>query len=396
MFKSKKITLFTEYFKIKKCLIELEKEKSNLIFFFPSYHMGGAEQVHLDILSAFQEWNPVCILTGNSNDNHFEKEFREKSRLINLGQYKSTYYKFYAKKVANIINKKENVTVFGCNSSLFYYMLPHLNSNIKVVDLLHAFSPEYKKSSEKISLPYISHIHKRIVLGEKTFNDYKQQYIENNLDLSLLSRVRIIPNKVDIPDRYIKQANTLCKKALFVARYSPEKRVELLLDIAKVCYENNLPIEFDIVGDFPTNLTKLPNVHILGVLNKSDLNLLYQNADFILVTSWREGLPMVILEAMAHGVVPISTNIGEISSCISDFENGVIITDKSIEYYTEGNEKYQQEYLNTTNKFFQELKKLIQNDTLSKQLSRNAYETVKQRFSVEKFNQAYREAIFKE
>lgn len=395
---SKKIALFTEYFKIKKLLNQLAQNESKLIFFFPSYHMGGAERVHLDILSVFQEYNPVCILTGRSNDNYFKNEFEEKSTIINLGQYKSTYYKFYAKKVARVLNKKENITLFGCNSSLFYHMLPHLKENIKVIDLLHAFSPEYNRASEKISLPYAEKIHKRIVLGAKTFNDYKQQYIENGLDLSLLSRIRIIPNKVDVPDAFITKPQNSIKRAIFVARHSEEKRCELLLDIAKECLYQKLPIKFFIVGDFSDNFTQLENVKILGVLSKTELNQLYHNADFILVTSWREGLPMVILEAMAYGVIPISTIVGEITSCITHRENGILIPDKSIEYYTQKGERYNQEYIKTRETFIKELKYLIENDTLSvwNMLSQNAYNTVKHNYSTNAFNQSYRNAIFKD
>lgn len=398
MFKSKKIRLFTEYFKIKELLNQLEQNKSKLIFFFPSYHMGGAERVHVDILSVFQEDNPVCILTGNSNDNYFEKEFREKSTLINLGQYKSTYYKFYAKKVAKILNKKEDLIIFGCNSGFFYYMLPYLNKNIRVIDLLHAFSPEYKRASEKISLPYVEKIHRRIVLGNKTFHDYQHQYTENGIDLSLLSRVRIIPNKVDVPDKLIKKEQNNIKKAVFVARNSEEKRPELLLDIAKECLQYNLPIQFHIAGDFPENFTQLENVKMLGVLNKEELNQLYRSSDFILVTSWREGLPMVILEAMAYGVIPISTTVGEIPSCLSHYENGILIQDKSIEFYTKKDENYNIEYIVTRDKFVTELENLIQNNISNKQhtISQNAYNTVKENFSNDVFSQSYKNAIFEE
>lgn len=396
MFKSKKLALFTEYFRIKKLLMELQQEKSNLIFFFPSYHMGGAEQVHLDILSAFQEWKPICVLTAQSNNTHFKNEFIKKSTLINIGQYKSIYYKFYAKKVANIINRKEKAIVFGCNSSLFYYMLPYLSPQIRVIDLLHAFSPEYRKASEKISIPYVKYIHRRIVLGKKTLNDYKQQYIENNLDLSLISRIKVIPNKVETPEKFIKKPENKIKKALFVARNSSEKRCELLLDIAKECNNRNIPIEFSIVGDFPNNFTELENVHIVGILKKSELNQLYQNADFIIITSWREGLPMVILEAMAYGVIPISTDVGEISSCLSHLQNGVLINDQSIEHYSRKNEQYKKEYIKTQKAFVTELNNLIENNILTKQLSKNAYNTVKNNFSRDKFNKSYINAVFEE
>ena len=44
-----------------------------------------------------------------------------------------------------------------------------------------------------------------------------------------------------------------------------------------------------------------------------------------MITSFREGFPMVIPEAMAQGAIPISTNVGGINEHITNFENGVLI-----------------------------------------------------------------------
>jgi len=43
----------------------------------------------------------------------------------------------------------------------------------------------------------------------------------------------------------------------------------------------------------------------------------------------REGFPLVIMEAMAYGVIPISTNVGNIPFHIKSWQNGIIIEDKT-------------------------------------------------------------------
>ena len=55
------------------------------------------------------------------------------------------------------------------------------------------------------------------------------------------------------------------------------------------------------------------------------LDEIYEEAHVIVIASSREGFPMVIMEAMIKGVVPISTNVGGISEHIENYKNGILI-----------------------------------------------------------------------
>ena len=62
-----------------------------------------------------------------------------------------------------------------------------------------------------------------------------------------------------------------------------------------------------------------------GSLNRTDLNNIYKECHAILLpTSASEGFPKVLAEAMAHGCVPIVSNIGCIAQYI-DKRNGIIL-----------------------------------------------------------------------
>ena len=63
--------------KIKFSYLSLQKLKSKKkYFFFPFYHIGGAETVHLDIIKLFnKDDSNVCIITNQSIDSSNKKAF---------------------------------------------------------------------------------------------------------------------------------------------------------------------------------------------------------------------------------------------------------------------------------------------------------------------------------
>ena len=102
---------------------------------------------------------------------------------------------------------------------------------------------------------------------------------------------------------------------------------------------------------------------------------LYQSLHFILVTSVYEGFPMVMMEAMSHGVVPISTNVGGIKEHITHLKNGVLID------ATEDEE--------LVNLFCEQLHNLLNFPIDKNKISEAAFEYALLHFGITKFNQSY-------
>jgi glycosyltransferase involved in cell wall biosynthesis len=101
-----------------------------------------------------------------------------------------------------------------------------------------------------------------------------------------------------------------------------------------------LPFTLTIVGDGPERerlrqlvvLNNLENrVVFRGPLTHSELPKMYAEADVVVVPSIRDrlgdrdGLPNVVLEAMASGRAIVATDVGAIASAIVDHENGLLV-----------------------------------------------------------------------
>jgi len=395
--KSSKLQFLIEYPKFKSEL----KKLNDIIFFFPFYSFGGAERVHINILEAVKDFKTSCFISETSSNDFFRKEFEKNTHLIPYFNLKTKKYRIYIQQIAKAINKKKSPVVFGCNSTLFYDILPFLQNHIQIIDLIHAFSYEEPRASEKISLPLVEKIDIRVVLGERTKNDFRKLYYNHNISEKFIERIEIIKNKVDIPEKIYPKTDSEILRVLFIARNSFEKRAHYVTEIAKKCLEENLNINFSFVGDFEENFSDLKNIKMIGPINSQEtMAEIYQTHDVLLITSFREGFPLVISEGMAHGIIPVSTDVGEISEVInSKNKNGFLIADPNTSIYSTSNKTIPDTFLNYENEIFvidtfiKTLKIIQSNDELRKEYSNNAYETAKIFFSKEKFENSYKNIL---
>jgi glycosyltransferase involved in cell wall biosynthesis len=279
------------------------------------------------------------------------------------------------------INKYTDPVVFGCNSLFYYQLIPSLNENIKCIDLIHAFVNYNEPGSEYWSLPVADRIDKRVVINKKTIEDYKELYSKNNKGSDLLNRIEYIPNFIDVTESGVKPGNEKLN-IIYVGRSSPEKRVYLIGRIAQKASEKKANAEFILVGDMQNALLKSDEQYckLTGeVSNSLQMQKIYEQADILLLTSSREGFPLVIMEAMANQVVVITTNVGGIAEHIKNNETGILINTNSED--------------NLVDDFVNNIIDLSHDRDKLSRLSKNAYAYAKANFSRSQFINAYRKIV---
>ena len=325
------IKLIKQFLNIKKELSKIQTPVSNL-FFFPYYHSGGAEKVHDSILDVVSSKNSIVFITNTSNGNAFFNDFKKKSIVLEvdlINQFGPTF-NWLKNKIKEICDNNDQIVLFGCNSRFYYQFIQFLPKKVKAIDLIHAFVHEYEPGPEKWSLSVVQNITNRIVISENTIQDFKSLYNKYNIDLNQINKIKCISNFVEsVP--FVKKENKQFLDVLYVGRGSTEKRIHLISKVAKLCKHKNLNINFHFVGNVDGFIPEedLPYCKIYNeIIDLQKINDLYKMADILVVSSSREGFPMVIMEAMIHGVVPIATNVGGISAHVKTNETGVLIDEK--------------------------------------------------------------------
>lgn len=361
-------------------------KNTEVFLFFPFYHTGGAEKVHADIVNSIKDIKTFIFFEGNSNSNSNKETFIKDSdyyevfEFINRSKYIRKLFLIYLYRTIN--KSKEAKTVFASNSSFFYRLIPHITNKISKIDLTHAFSfPDI--GGEVSSLPYVPYLNHRIVINKKTLLDYKKLYVKNNLN-AYFNKIKIIPNGISLEKKISLSKSYKYLKIGYVGRWSKEKRPELFLDIAEEVLKKEKKHCFYFIGnnsDKNEKVIEAKKVINLGEINDyNKLKSYYNQFNYLLITSYREGFPVVLMEAMNFGVVPICTDVGGISEHIQDGINGFLIDN-----YLDENKiklKFTDKILNTS--FEQYLS-----------MSKNAYEYAEENFSIETFNKCYRKILLK-
>ncbi|WP_046505511.1 glycosyltransferase [Paenibacillus riograndensis] len=147
-----------------------------------------------------------------------------------------------------------------------------------------------------------------------------------------------IYNGVEIPN--VKKTDVKIEgvtKIGFVGRLNKQKGLDLLIPILKSIEPLLInKYKFTVIGEGEEKIHLLELVNKLKLNDcvefigpKSDINSELIKFDFLLLPSRKEGLPLVMLEAMACGLPVVANNVGAIYEVIQNKVNGFIINSES-------------------------------------------------------------------
>ena len=164
--------------------------------------------------------------------------------------------------------------------------------------------------------------------------------VARSLQVSLSSRykkhlVSYIPNGVDVSKLEFVSPRTRNDPIVigFAGRLVAIKRVDLFLRMAEYLQKKHPNMyRFSIFGDGPEldSLRKLSGALGLDEVVTyhgfiKDMQSRLRSVDLLYLTSDSEGLPMILLEAMACGVPIVSPAVGEIPELLSNGECGILV-----------------------------------------------------------------------
>lgn len=360
-------------------LFEL-KTKHQVFLFFPSGDIGGSPQVNIDITHCIRDKKPLIIFSKKPRNNQFREKYNmDGVRVLDLHKYIDNKYfhfvNFFFRGVLSAwINKQQDAVVLGGESIYFYKLIPHLKKHVHCVELCHL------ATWLPYSIGFIDRIDRRVFSTEQLKQQVEAQYRENQLPPAYFGKLFFIDNAIDIPG-YTQTANQELQ-VYFIGRGAAQKRVHLVAAIAKTIHDKGLPVKFNFVGDVENSIdiTAFPFCTFYGnVKEQSTMNRIYTEADILLLTSSFEGLPIVVMQMMAHGRVVVSTAVNGIPDYIHHGENGLLI--KATEEQ------------GIINEGVAHIERLLQNPDMRIQLGIRSREIAMEKFSRDAFCSGYHQLL---
>ncbi len=164
-------------------------------------------------------------------------------------------------------------------------------------------------------------------LLKKGLNKDRLQVIDNGIPLENFSRKFPVDQ---IRAEFGEKPNE--RAVLIAGRLSVEKGHDIFLKAAARVIDKSKDVKFIIVGDGPlsenlkqlTKDLKLSDYTVFTGIRK-DMPAIYASCDIMVNSSYNEGLPMTILEAMASHLPIIATNVGGVGKVIKNQENGILL-----------------------------------------------------------------------
>ena len=294
---------------------------------------GGGERVITNLANAFQERGySVRIISFFKGSERNTYELNPNIKIIYLSKgpqnssnkirkfFNKTLYRFYLSFKTIFIIRKLNPKALISNDGTF---LPFIkNKNTKYMRIWHLVAPSKNRFSITL-FPLL------IILSNKELNKWSKYH----------SNIKVIPNFPSFEGN--KTTNYKNKIVLSAGRLTKEKGFSRLIDIwGKIKKDKSNTWKLIILGDGEEREaleSKIKQLNLDSIILEPfnvDIESKYLNASIYALSSFYEGMPLVLLEASNYGLSLISFDINTgPSDIIENGVNGYLIEDNDLENY---------------------------------------------------------------
>lgn len=320
-----------------------------------SLSSGGGERFVVDLSNELAKRGndvTVCMLLDDQESRlTFNRQFIAKNVKFHALKFTSGFSFFKMRKVEDyILTELPDIVHCHLNVIPYVFRLAYCHREIKFFHTLHSIASKAMGSKYQyyINKYFYSHnIIRPITISSECQLSYNRFYKLDNAPFIDNGRSPVEPtDNIDAVKVEVSSYKATVSTPVFVhvARHHQSKNQDLLIDsfnyLNKKGYDYVLLIigsGYDTQDGQKLKEKACGKIYFLGEKNNVGDYLLCSNA--FCLTSFYEGLPISLLEALSCGITPICTSVGGIPDVITDGETGYL-ADVEIESYLKAIQRF--------------------------------------------------------
>lgn len=161
-------------------------------------------------------------------------------------------------------------------------------------------------------------------------------YLKSEFEKRGYINLKLIPNNIPIKEYKFTRRTKFRPKLLWVRAFASTYNCEMAIEVLKILLDYYPDCELCMVGpdkdgsmDSTVKLAKKygisDHLKITGSMTKQDWHKLSEKYDIFISTTNFDNTPVSIIEAMALGLVVVSTNVGGMPYLIKDEKDGYLV-----------------------------------------------------------------------
>lgn len=313
----------------------------NIAFFIPELsNKGGVEVSTINLINALAKNSNVQVSLILFSNDSFVADIDSVINIIflNIIDYKKQYLTLITRFRNSVIKNEIDVVVTVESMSYLFSFIPliTLRNRPKIVVWEHF---NYKNDNGRKSRGVLRLLAAKtadliILLTQRDVDEWEK-------NIKMHAGISYIPN-ISTFDRAYNNYDLNSKTIISIGRYTQVKGFDRLIDIWRI-FQNKYNISdwnLNIIGygsdkEYLQSLIDDSKLKSINLISSDNIDINYANSSFYCMTSYFEGLPMVLIEAQSFGLPSIAFDIFTGPSEILDESTGILIKDNDLEAYAD-------------------------------------------------------------
>ncbi|HLG29158.1 MAG TPA: glycosyltransferase, partial [Candidatus Brocadiales bacterium] len=309
-----------------------------------SVQIGGAEKVIMTLSKSMKDSAFDSIVASFVTFGEPEGEFIEETKRLGIETRIITTKKkchfILSELIRNLFDlcrllRKENIKLLhthGYKADIIGLMASKI-LNIPIVSTAHGWTACSKnvKLYESLDRFVLRFFDKVIAVSDSV----KERLLKSHISPQKIEKIyNAIELKVHTPNSELPTPNSELHIGA-IGRLSIEKGLNYFLEAGKEVISRYPQTRLLIVGDGPERQNLEIMAERLAIKDKvifcgfqKDIGKIYSILDVVVLSSVTEGLPLTLLEALAHEKPVVATKVGGVPELIKDGETGILVNPK--------------------------------------------------------------------